>query len=163
MRRIAYGSIALAACLAAGAPKAIAEDLKLVGSFGWVGIGKVYPLEQGHLFWVGEFTGTFFNDKGKGSPFDRAGVKCPGYQDIDFNKKHGVAAGSCIMNDLNGDQAYLSWKCEGDAVSFSCKGTNQYTGGTGKYKGVSGAGTFSGTTVNWKDGTATGFSIFNRD
>jgi hypothetical protein len=59
-----------------------AEDWKVTGEFGWFGVGKAYQIEKGHVYWVGEFTGTFFNDKGKGSLFDRAGVKCPAYFDL---------------------------------------------------------------------------------
>lgn len=138
-----------------------AEEMKLVGSFGWTAIGKVYPMGQGHIYWVGEFTGTFFNEKGAGSPLDRAGVKCPAWQDLNFADKKGMAAGMCIMNDANGDQVYLKWQCEGPAGG-QCKGPFEYTGGSGKYKGASGASSFTGVTVNWKDGTATGYSDWNK-
>ena len=36
-----------------------AEDWKVVGVFGWMGVGKAYEIDKGHYFWVGEFTGTF--------------------------------------------------------------------------------------------------------
>jgi hypothetical protein len=37
------------------------------------------------------------------------------------------------------------------------------TGGTGKYKGLSGDNTFVGVTqVNWADGTSSGYSTWNR-
>ena len=62
--------MALAVCNAAHA-----EDWKVTGSFGWFGVGKAYQIEKGHVYFVGEFSGTFFNDKGKGSLFDQAGVK----------------------------------------------------------------------------------------
>lgn len=138
-----------------------AEDWKLVGAFGWTGLGKVYQLEEGHAYWVGEFTGTFFNDKGEGSPLHQAGLKCPGFQDLDFNSKKGRAEGYCTANDTAGDQAYLVWKCAGEPGGL-CKGSFDYTGGTGKYKGISGSNTFTGFTLSWKDGTATGFATWNR-
>lgn len=158
-KRVLRSVFAITAALCSSS--AHAEDWKIVGSFGWTGIGKAYQLEQGHLYWVGEFTGTFFNDKGAGSPLDRAGVKCPAWNDLDFNTKQGTAEGRCIMNDASGDQAYLTWKCAGETGGM-CKGTFDYTGGTGKYKGIGGSYTFSGMTMNWKDGTATGFSLWNR-
>ena len=37
----------------------------LVGQLGFFGIGKAYEIEKGHFFWVGEFSGTFFSDKGE--------------------------------------------------------------------------------------------------
>src|SRR5215475_12974527 len=91
-----------------------AEDWKVVGEFGWFGVGKAYEIEKGHYYWVGEFSGTFFNDKGEGSPFHRAGVKCPAHNDLDFNNKKNTAAGYCIITDLDGDTAYCSWQLSGD-------------------------------------------------
>jgi hypothetical protein len=139
-----------------------AEDWKVVGSFGWLAVGKAYQIEKGHIYFVGEFSGTFFNDKGKDSLFDKAGVKCPAFNDLDLNNKKGKAAGYCTISDANGDQAYVSWKCEGDTVH--CSGPFEYTGGTGKYSGINGSNNnFSATTeVNWQDGTATGFATWNR-
>ena len=139
-----------------------AEDWKVTGSFGWFAVGKAYQIEKGHVYFVGEFSGTFFNDKGKDSLFDKAGVKCPAFNDLDLNNKKGKAGGYCTLNDAAGEQAYLTWKCEGDTVH--CTGTFEYTGGTGKYGGISGSNnTFAATTeVNWQDGTATGFATWNR-
>ena len=90
-----------------------AEDWKVVGQFGWFGVGKAYEIERGHVYWVGEFNGTFFNDKGKGSPFDRAAVKCPAYNDIDANQKKNTIAGYCIIADTDGDQAYVRFQAPG--------------------------------------------------
>lgn len=42
-------------------------------------------IDKGHIYWVGECSGTFFNDKG--SLFDKAAVKCPAHNDIDTIKK----------------------------------------------------------------------------
>jgi hypothetical protein len=138
-----------------------AQDWKATGVFGWFGVGKAYEIEKGHQYWVGEFSGSFANDKGKGSLLDSTGWKCPGASDNDFNNKKGKASGYCIFSDADGDQAYGSWQCEGDIVN--CAGTFDYTGGTGKYRGINGHNTFSGhTSVNWPDGTASGFSTVNR-
>lgn len=155
-----FATAALAMSLGLGMP-AHAEDWKVVGQFGWFGVGKAYEIERGHVYWVGEFNGTFFNDKGKGSPFDRAAVKCPAYNDIDTNQKKNTIAGYCIIADTDGDQAYLRFQALGDTKSSP--GTFEYTGGTGKYKGISGSNTFVGVTqVNWTDGTASGYATWNR-
>ncbi len=138
-----------------------AAKWKAEGEFGWLGTGKAYQIEEGHIYWVGEFTGTFFNDKGKGSLFHRAGVKCPAYNDLDFNNKTSSASGYCIITDTDGDQAYLNWSGAGDTVVAN--GTFKYTGGTGKYEGSKGSNTFVGVTqVNWQDGTSTGYATWNR-
>jgi len=141
-----------------------AQDWKVVGEFGWFGVGKAQEIDKSHFYWVGEFTGSFFNDKGEGSLFHRAGVKCPAWFDADFNNKKSKAGGYCIITDLDGDQAYLTWQNAGTpGPGGRGPGTFQYTGGTGKYKGISGNNTFVGVTqVNWQDGTSTGYSTWNR-
>jgi hypothetical protein len=153
---------AIAACAGfAFCASAQAQDWKVTGEFGWFGVGKAYQIEKGHFYWVGEFSGTFFNDKGKGSLFHRAGVKCPAHFDADFNNKKSRAAGYCVITDTDGDQAYLTWQNQGDTVTGP--GTFQYTGGTGKYQSISGNNTFVGVTqVNWQDGTTSGFATWNR-
>jgi hypothetical protein len=138
-----------------------AEDWKVTGQYGYFGVGKATELEKGHLYWVGEFAGIFFNDKGKESLFDHAGVKCPAFNDLDLNKKKGKAAGYCIISDGAGDEAYLTWNCEGDTVT--CSGPFEYTGGTGKYQNISGKNNFTAmTAVQWKDGTVSGSATWNR-
>lgn len=137
-----------------------AEDWKPVGQFGYYGVGEAHEIEKGHFFWVGEFSGTFFSDQ-KDGLFDHAGVRCPGFNDLDMNKKKGKAAGYCIVSDKAGDQTYLSWKCEGDTEG--CKGTFEYTGGTGKFAKINGSNTFSSSTsVRWNDGTVSGAATWNR-
>ncbi len=137
---------------------------KVTGEFGWYGVGKATEIEKGHFYWVGEFSGTFFNDKGAGSMFHRAGVKCPAWFDADFNNKKSSAGGYCIVTDLEGDQAYLTWQNAGTpGPGGAGPGTFTYTGGTGKYKGLSGNNTFNGVTqVNWADGNSSGYATWNR-
>jgi len=154
----AAAALAVGFCLSAPVH---AEDWKMTGDFGWFGVGKAQQLEKGHIYWLGEFSGAFSNDKGKGSLFDGAGWRCPGFNDLDFNNKKGKAAGYCIIADPSGDQAYGSWQCTGDTQI--CNGIFDYTGGTGKYKDINGANTFVGhIQVNWPDGTASGYSTINR-
>ena len=157
--RIFVASALVTAFVAVG--PAHSEDWKVTGAFGFFAVGKAQQLEKGHVYWVGEFSGTFFNDKGNGSPFHLAGVRCPAFNDLDFNHKKNKAAGICVISDLNGDQAYLTWRCEGD--TRTCPGTFDYTGGTGRYQGISGSNTFTGgTLVNWPDGMGTSYATWNR-
>jgi hypothetical protein len=43
----------------------------------------------------------------------------------------------CTISDAAGDQAYLSFKCEGDGIH--CHGPFEYIAGTGKYAGITGS------------------------
>jgi hypothetical protein len=162
-RQFLVGAVAAAVLCTAGA--AHAQDWKVKGDFGWFGVGKAFEIEKGHFYWVGEFSGTFFNDQGPGSPFHLAGVKCPAWYDLDLNRSKTAAGGYCIITDLDGHQAYLAWRNSSNAVGPGAlgPGTFEYTGGTGKYQGISGSNTFVGVTqVNWADGTSSGYATWNR-
>jgi len=58
--------------------------------------------------------------------------------------------GSTIVSKWQGDATVSEWKEEGSdkvLVIRSGKGTNIFVGGTGRFKGIEGRGTFSYTTV----------------
>ena len=61
-------------------------------------------------------------------------------------------------------QGVLFWQGEGDGIpGHTGPGTFEYTGGTGKYAGITGKNTYAATTlVNWQDGTSSGVSTWNR-
>jgi hypothetical protein len=157
-----FFTVTTLALLALSLPAA-AQDFKVTGQFGAFGVGKTTELEKDHVFWIGEFAGTFFNDKGANSMFDHSGVRCPGSFDLNFGKKQSHGTGYCVImgEGSPSDQAFLKWRCDGDTVD--CFGTFEYTGGTGKYQSASGSNTFkSRTNVNWKDGNISGFATWNR-
>lgn len=163
--RIRTGALGgLLAVATLGAAPAIAQD-KVIGEFGWYGVGKTHELEKGHYFWVGEFSGTFFNEKGEGSPLHRSGFKCPGFNDLDFNAGKTHSGGICIITDLEGDRLYLTWRIPSGnpAAGSRNAGTYEYNGGTGKYRNWTSKGPFLGTVqINWADGTATGYASWVR-
>ena len=138
-----------------------AEDWKPVGQAGYFGLGKAYEIEKGHVFWVGEFSGTFFNDKGEKSLLDHAGLKCPAWSDNDLNNKKTKGGGYCVITDPEGDKALLAFQYTGEPGHSH--GTFEWTGGTGKYKEIKGSNTFVGSpAIGWPDGTFSGYAIWNR-
>jgi len=155
--------LATAAVTAALALPAMAQE-KPIGHFGFFGIGKALEVEKGHFYWLGEFSGTFFSDKGAGGMMHLAGVRCPAYFDANFNTMKSTAGGYCIVQDADGDQATLSWRNAGTpGPGGRGPGTFEWTSGTGKYKGISGGNTFVGVTqINWADGTTSGYATWNR-
>ena len=70
-----------------------------------------------------------------------------------------------IIKDADGDEAYLDWDLPNWKLGEAGRGTYSYTGGTGKYEGLSGdGGYFYGHTITiWDDGTAGGYSVWNRE
>lgn len=155
--------VATATLIGAVALPAQAQE-KPVGHFGFFGIGKALEVEKGHFYWLGEFSGTFFSDKGAGGMMHLAGVRCPAYFDANFNTMKSAAGGFCIVQDVDGDQATLSWRNAGTpGPGGRGPGTFEWTSGTGKYKGISGSNAFVGVTqINWADGTSSGYATWNR-
>ncbi|MCH7553011.1 MAG: hypothetical protein IIC82_03315 [Chloroflexi bacterium] len=143
-------AIALVFVLGGTAQAQLAKSGKFTGHFGFYSVGQIFEIEEGHLFWVGEFTGTFFNDAGSGV-MHQASTKCPSSNDIYGGVGH--AQGYCIVTDSDGDKAFLSWNCEGPAGK-QCDGTFDWTAGTGKYTGIQGKNTFQATFVTASEGFA---------
>ena len=82
---------------------------------------------------------------------------------MDLVKGTTHANGVCIVKDPDGDEAYLDWDLPNGTLGVANRGTYIYTGGTGKYEGLSGdGGYFYGHILtNWPDGTAGGYSTWN--
>ena len=165
-KRCGWHGMILAAVATAGLASAPAfAQSGIIGEFGWFGVGKTYEIDKGHFYWVGEFSGTFFNEKGDGSPMHKIGLKCPGFNDLDFTNKRTNAGGYCVGTDLDGDRVYWIWRIPSGNPAFGSRnaGTIKYTGGTGKYKDWSAEIPFLGTSqINWSDGTATGYASWVR-
>jgi hypothetical protein len=156
MKALLAAATAMVLCSAAQA-----QD-KPVGDFGWLAVGKANAMEPGHIFWVGEFSGTLSPDQGSSEKFDNTGWKCPGTNDINMNKNTSRAQGVCIISSPGGkDLAFATWECQGQAAV--CNGAWDFVGGSGKFEGITGHNTFTGyTLVDWKDGTLSGHSSINR-
>jgi hypothetical protein len=92
---------AVAAGFGLGSP-AHSEDWNAVGQFGFFAVGRAYQIEKGHFVWVGEYSGTFFNDKGESSPSHQAGGKCPAFTDltghVHVNWQDGTSSGYVTWN-----------------------------------------------------------------
>ena len=130
--------------------------------FGWLAVGPTYTLETGHVFFVGEFSGTSV-DLGAKTMFNNAAWQCPGSYDIDGNKGVAVASGHCIATISTGDKAYGTWRCEGSVPMGPkpCEGVFTFNTGTGKLAGIGGTVPFRGHTVFvHPDGKSSGYTEF---
>ncbi len=129
----------IALLLGTSAEAQLAKQGKYKGTFGYWGVGTVHELEKGHIFFVGEFSGVFLNDRADGF-IDKTSVSCPGANDI----VDGVSIGGhgyCIVTDRDGDKAYLVWKGKGTGPNVG-GGDFEWSSGTGKYAGIRGNNTF---------------------
>jgi hypothetical protein len=61
----------------------------------------------------------------------------------DYTNGLGQSQGFCVGNDPSGDQVVFNWESEKHAPEQKVvRGTFSWTGGTGKYAGIRGAGTY---------------------
>lgn len=114
------------------------------GMFGMRATGTPYQIENGHTFFVGDFSGVFFNDVAGGF-IDKSSAECPGVNDV----VNGLSIGNhgyCIITDKNGDKAFYVWQGKDTSPSMG-GGTFHWTGGTGKYKGITGNATYHYTFI----------------
>ncbi|MCH8030166.1 MAG: hypothetical protein IH874_09615 [Candidatus Dadabacteria bacterium] len=114
MRKFVLGFLAVAFIFPASSAFSLEKKGTYSIHFGWFAVGKVYEIGKDHGFFMGEFSGTVFNDAGKGF-LHHASVVCPGADD--FIKGVSNAHGYCTITDWDGDQAYLVWKCKGSKGS----------------------------------------------
>jgi hypothetical protein len=98
----------------------------------WQGRGQWVEVEKDHQVFVGEVSGTSFNDAGEGF-LHRATAVCPSMRDV----VRGVtnANGYCVFTDEDGSKATFVWKCKGRG---RCDGEAEWMGGTGKYARLTG-------------------------
>ena len=78
------------------------------GKFGWWAVGKVYEMGKDHIYWNGEFNGTFFNDAGSGF-LNGSSIVCPGYNEL----QGGISltsGGRCVGTDMDGDKVFATWE-----------------------------------------------------
>jgi len=122
------------------------------GMFGASAVGTAHEIEKGHIFFVGAFSGVFFNDVANGF-IDKSSVQCPGVNDI-VNGLSSANHGYCIVTDKDGDKAFGVWKGKDTSPNVGA-GDFQWTGGTGKYSGITGNNTYRYTGI----GTTPAYSV----
>ena len=98
-------AVGIVLVLGAQADAQMAKQGTYAGNFGWYAIGKTFELEKDHAFWVGEFSGTFFNEAGQGFLHGTSWV-CPGVNDL-TNGASTASQGYCVVTDKEGDKAFL--------------------------------------------------------
>jgi hypothetical protein len=118
---------------------------KYRGMFSAWSAGTTHEIEKGHVFFVGAFSGVFFNDVAN-SFIDKSAVECPGVFDI-VNELAIANHGYCMVTDKDGDKAFLTWKGKDTSPNVG-GGDFQWTGGTGKYSGIKGNNTYQYTRIS---------------
>lgn len=79
-------------------------------------------------------------------PLDVDGVQSKDGEDSGVNDMHGMAGtghGYYIDTMANGDKTFVRWQGK-QSADGAAEGTWKYVGGTGKFKGLKGGGTYKG-------------------
>jgi hypothetical protein len=120
---------------------AMADSAKLHS--GWKTEGTWQEIAEGRSYWSGKYWGFSFNDAGQGFGHNMA-WNCPASAEI----AAGVFASSgfCTMTDIDGDKIFAKFGGE-VPLGEPFKGYQEYTGGTGKFAGITGGHAFGCTGV----------------
>ncbi len=102
----------------------------------WSGDGRVYQISESNMLFLGELEGIIYVQTGEGK-FDEGFVSCPVTQKIEMGSGKSIATGYCTIVINQEDSVFAEWKCEGE--TGQCEGEIVFTGGVGRYKGISGS------------------------
>ena len=142
---IAATTLATTVALGAGlvvAPDARAETADLSSTF--KAQGRPMEVGEGRIYWRGIYWGGSFNNEGRGFGH-RALWRCPAVSEIANGAVSGK--GYCVMTEPDGDQVFGSFDGEGKEGGLF-EGMQQFTGGTGKYEGITGGHSFQCEVVS---------------
>lgn len=126
-----------------GASAASADEMPRSGEYAvaYTGVNtspvKPMPIGQDRVVVPGHFTMTAMNAAGSGFLHNMAG-RCVGMATLDNGAKTVENHGRCVYADAAGDQIFEKYDYPVQAQGPSLNGTAEWTGGTGKFAGISG-------------------------
>ena len=140
-----------------GVAAQMAKSGEFSGVYGWnFPSSAVVELEKEHIIWGGASTGAFRNDAGDGFLHGAIEVCTSAGEAAKGAQLHN--AGNCVFSDKDGDKVFAVYSCS--ECPNKTAGTFKWTGGTGKYAGVKGAGTYQETFLGaGPTGFGSGWSV----
>jgi hypothetical protein len=139
---IASGAAVLFLAGATGSP---AQERSHSGDFAFTTTSsEEMPLSDGNVLMRVVQSGMVFADDSI-SPLDRSATTCSGSMVMDASARATVVSGHCDGVDADGDVWTIWYGGDEDGGDWG------YMGGTGKFEGIEGGGTFSAES-QWSDG-----------
>jgi len=139
---ILAGTVVLLLSLAPGSP---AQESSHSGDFAFTTTSsEEMPLGDGRVLMRVVQSGMVFADD-PASPLDRTATTCTGSTVMDATGRATVVSGHCDGVDADGDVWTIWYGGDEDGGDWG------YMGGTGKFEGIEGGGTFSAES-QWSDG-----------
>lgn len=105
---------------------------------GWKANGETAQVADGRVLGWGAFYGVTFNTRGSG-PLHMGTALCN--YTLDLTGGAGPGRGTCAWTDADGDKIFTDYAGT-LATNGVFEGMNQYTGGTGKFTGITGKAPF---------------------
>ena len=133
------GALAMA-LLAAGlsGPAAAGEEATVQVFAPWRGQGSTIKTGEQQATFVGALSGVMYVQTEKG-PIQTGTMVCPGSITIGLEDATQRGTGRCTITAKDGAEIYADIACTGIYL-VGCTGDLKLTGGTGRFKGISGGG-----------------------
>lgn len=118
---------------------ASAEDEAPLRAFSaWNARGQIFDTGENRMTFVGSFTGIVYVDGAQG-PMDAGYMICPTVVDVNTVDGKEQAKGRCTVTAKDGARLYADFECNGVRM-VGCNGDFTFTGGTERFKGITGGG-----------------------
>lgn len=121
-------------------PVSVAEEGTVRATSAWVAEGRYFEVQEEQALFVGAFAGVMYVET-RQDAMDAAQIVCPGMIEISLKDGTQSGEGRCIITARDGARVYAMWRCAGEHFA-GCTGTFTLTGGTGRFKGITGHSAF---------------------
>jgi hypothetical protein len=114
------------------------EEPALKAFSAWNAKGQIFQSGENRLTFVGSFSGIVYVEQDQG-PVAAGFMACP--MVLDINTKDGKQRGDgrCTFTAKDGAQLFADFSCRGVRM-VGCHGDFTFTGGTDRFKGITGGG-----------------------
>ena len=133
-------ALALVAAVIAVQAGEQADETTIKAVAAWQGQGRFYKATETLTLFAGYFEGAMEAEDKKGE-LQAASMICPAMLEVNLTDGTQQGWGRCVIVTGNGDRVYAGWSCTGTHLE-GCKGPFTVSGGTGKFRSVSGESTF---------------------
>jgi len=139
MGKLAMTVLASLLALPLVAAAARAEDEPPLKAFSaWTARGQIFDTGENRMTFVGSFSGIVYVDQAYG-PIDAGYMVCPTVLDVNTEDGKEQAKGRCTISTKDGARLYADFSCDG-VRKVGCAGDFKLTGGTERFKGITGGG-----------------------
>jgi hypothetical protein len=104
----------------------------------WTATGSIQETTTDHAKFEGSLGGHLYVDTDQG-PVHAGFITCPVVLEINVADKSQQGAGKCTITADDGAQIFAQLECAGFFL-IGCGGDFKFTGGTGRFEGVTGSG-----------------------